>query len=61
VKDTFIDRVRRTRNPVALADQKANRNAGPQIHRISKHRKDRQEARQHNRDLARGRHDPSDD
>jgi hypothetical protein len=59
--DTFIERVRRNRNPVALADQKARRNAGPQIHRIRKTRSERQQARKECRDLVRGRCLPSDE
>lgn len=60
-KLSFVDRVLHTRNPRALADQKAQRNAGPQIHRISKTRGERQAARRQCRDLVRGRCDPSGD
>ena len=54
-RDDFLDTVLHTRNGIALADQQADRNAGPQDHKQRPNRKDRQEERRRNRDIARGR------
>ncbi len=54
-RNDFVDAVARTRNGLALADQQADRNAGPMDHRQRAARRERQEARRLNRDLARGR------
>lgn len=54
-KRSFADAVRHTRNGIALADQQADRSAGPQTHKQNPNRKERQEARRRNKDLMRGR------
>lgn len=57
----FLGSVLRTRNGIALADQQADRSASPQEHKQIPSRKNRQETRRLNRDLARGRCPSSED